>query len=124
MAETATTPASEASPRKATLRIRLGAFVSVAKHPLVLLAAGALVSELLVPALTRGAQNHQKGLEIKSDLVRSMSAAASPFLAASLANVLVYNGKAPHSYTSSGATSSTGRRSRATTCSAGALYAQ
>jgi hypothetical protein len=96
--ETATTPASEASPRKATLRIRLGALVSVAKHPLVLLAAGALVSGLLVPALTRGAQNHQKGLEIKSDLVRSMSAAASPFLAASLANVLVYNGKAPRSY--------------------------
>jgi hypothetical protein len=95
---TATTPTAEASPEKATLRTRLGALVSVAKHPLVLIAAGAVISGLLVPALTRGAQNHQKGLEIKSDLVRSMSAAVSPFLAATLANVLVYHGKVPRSY--------------------------
>jgi hypothetical protein len=84
--------------RPARFRVRVGGLASVAKHPLVLLAAGAIVSGLLAPALTRGAQNHQKGLEIKSDLVRSMSAAASPFLAATLANVLAYNGNVPRSY--------------------------
>ena len=51
-----------------------------------------------MPALTRGAQNHQKGLEIKSDLVKSMSSAASPFLAATFASELVYHGKPPRSY--------------------------
>jgi hypothetical protein len=85
-------------PVEARWRTRLSALVSFAKHPLVLIAAGAIVSGLLVPALTRGAQNHQKGLEIKSDLVRSMSAAASPFLAATLANELAYNGNVPRSY--------------------------
>jgi hypothetical protein len=98
VAQTANTPASEVPSKDVKLRTRLGALVSVAKHPLVLLAAGAIVSGLLVPTLTRGAQNHQKGLEIKSDLVRSMSAAASPFLAATLANELVYNGNVPRSF--------------------------
>ena len=55
--------ADESQP--ARFRIRLGGLTSVAKHPLTLLAVGAVVSGLLVPALTRGAQNHQKGLEIK-----------------------------------------------------------
>jgi hypothetical protein len=67
-------------------------------HPLVLIAVGAVVSGLLVPALTRGAQNHRQALEIKSDLVTSMSGAASPFLAATLANLLVYHGEIPRSY--------------------------
>jgi hypothetical protein len=82
------------------LRTRLRPVGAIARHPLVLLAAGAVVSGLLVPSLTRGAQNHRQALDIKSELVTSMSAAASPFLAATLANVLVYRGNVPRSYDS------------------------
>ena len=64
----------------------------------MLIAVGAVISGILVPSFTRGAQDHRQALEIKSDLVRSMSEAASPFLAATLANVLVYNGDVPRSY--------------------------
>jgi hypothetical protein len=71
---------------------------SLASHPLVLIAVGAVISGILVPSFTRGAQDHRQALEIKSGLVRSMSEAASPFLAATLANVLVYNGDVPRSY--------------------------
>jgi hypothetical protein len=91
-------PVAEAPPRSSKLLRVLHVLASIVKHPLVLLAAGAVVSGLLVPALTRGAQNHRQALEIKSDLVKSMSAAASPFLAATLANELVYHGKVPRSY--------------------------
>jgi hypothetical protein len=94
----APTPATDASPNKGTLHRALRAIFSGARHPLVLLASGAVISGLLVPTLTRGAQEHEQGLKIKSDLVESMSGAVSPFLAATLANVLAYHGKVPHSY--------------------------
>jgi hypothetical protein len=67
-------------------------------HPLVLIGVGAIVSGILVPSFTRGAQDHREALKIKSELVSSMSAAASPMLAATLANVLVHNGDIPRSY--------------------------
>jgi hypothetical protein len=93
---------SAADPVEAPTRTRLrtgGRILGrVATHPLVLLAAGAAVSGLLVPALTRGAQNHKQTLEIRSDLVTSMTEATAPFLAATLANVLVYHGNVPRSY--------------------------
>jgi hypothetical protein len=70
----------------------------VVRHPLFLIAAGALVSGLLVPTLTRGAQDHKEALEIKSDLVTSVSEATNPFLAATLANILAHRGTIPKSY--------------------------
>jgi len=71
---------------------------SVVSHPLILIAVGAVVTGVLVPMLTRGAQEHQQALEIKSELVSSMTAAASPFLAATQADVVAHNGDAPPSY--------------------------
>jgi hypothetical protein len=103
--EGSATHADEASRQSITVRSRLGALgtrlralLSVTKHPLLLIAVGAIVSGILVPTLTRGAQDHRQALEIKSDLVASMSAAASPFLGATLANVLVHRGEVPRSY--------------------------
>lgn len=81
--------------RWATVRRRLARVLS---HPLMLLAVGAVVSGLLVPSFTRSAENHKQRLAIKSDLVDSMSNAASPFLAATLSNVIAHNGDAPPSY--------------------------
>ena len=43
------------------------------KHPLIILFVGALISGLLVPSITRGWQNHQKALEIKTQLVSEFS---------------------------------------------------
>ena len=43
------------------------------KHPLIILFAGALISGLLIPAITRQWQNHQKALEIKTQLVSELS---------------------------------------------------
>jgi RNase H-fold protein (predicted Holliday junction resolvase) len=45
------------------------------KHPLIILFVGALISGLLIPAITRGWQNHQKALEIKTQLVSELSKA-------------------------------------------------
>jgi hypothetical protein len=45
------------------------------KHPLIILLVGALISGLLIPAITRGWQNHQKALEIKTQLVSELSKA-------------------------------------------------
>lgn len=44
-------------------------------HPLVLLIVGALISSYLIPALTRGWQDHQKELEIKIGLVDQVNEA-------------------------------------------------
>lgn len=38
-------------------------------HPLLLLVVGALISKYLIPSLTRRWQDHQKKLELKSDLL-------------------------------------------------------
>lgn len=47
--------------------------VELLKHPLTVLLVGALVSGLLIPALTRRRQSHQKALEIKTELVSDLS---------------------------------------------------
>jgi hypothetical protein len=47
--------------------------VELLKHPLTVLLVGALISGLLIPAFTRRWQNHQKALEIKTQLVSDLS---------------------------------------------------
>ena len=47
--------------------------VELLKHPLTVLLLGALISGLLIPAFTRRWQNHQKALEIKTELVSDLS---------------------------------------------------
>jgi hypothetical protein len=47
--------------------------VELLKHPLTVLLVGALISGLLIPAFTRRWQNHQKALEIKTQLVSELS---------------------------------------------------
>jgi hypothetical protein len=59
---------------------RLGKVLS---HPLTLLLTGAVVTSLVVPAITRGWQDHQKALAVKSELVEDMTAKTSRFLARS-----------------------------------------
>jgi hypothetical protein len=98
MAPTTSTHVEERPGRWAAARHRARTIRSAASHPLVLIAVGAVVSGILVPSFTRGAQDHRQALEIKSGLVSSMSEAASPFLAATLANVLAHNGNVPRSY--------------------------
>ncbi len=51
-------------------------------HPLLLLLIGALVSSYLIPMLTRGWQNHQKQLELKTVLVTQISEEVTDFLMA------------------------------------------
>ncbi|MEY2513369.1 MAG: hypothetical protein QOJ89_727 [bacterium] len=92
---TATTDGSDGSGNVRALMRRLA---SVMSHPLILIGVGAIVSGLLVPVLTRGAQNHQQALEIQRDLVNSISADTSPFFAATHANELVHRGRVPRSY--------------------------
>lgn len=43
------------------------------RHPLTVLLVGALISGLLIPAFTRRRQNHEKALEIKTELVSDLS---------------------------------------------------
>lgn len=52
------------------------------KHPFLLLVVGALLSGVVVPALTRHWQVHQKELEIKIDLVSDISVTIMTFLMA------------------------------------------
>jgi len=47
------------------------------QHPFILLIAGAVISGLLIPFLTRRWQDHQKELEIKIDLVNRINEAVS-----------------------------------------------
>src|SRR5262245_28005345 len=47
--------------------------VELLKHPLTVLLVGALISGLLIPTFTRRWQNHQKALEIKTQLVSELS---------------------------------------------------
>jgi hypothetical protein len=42
-------------------------------HPLILLVASALLSSVLIPVLTRRWQNHQKELELRTDLVAEIT---------------------------------------------------
>src|SRR5687767_12760316 len=43
------------------------------EHPFTILLAGAAISGLLIPSITRRWQNHQKALEIKTQLVSDLS---------------------------------------------------
>jgi hypothetical protein len=56
--------------------------VDLLRHPLVILLFGALISGLLVPSITRGWQNHQKALEIKTQLVGELSKSIMEFIMA------------------------------------------
>jgi len=59
--------------------------VSVAKalsHPLTLLLAGAAITSIVAPAITRGWQDHEKELAVKSQLVGELTEKTSTFLAA------------------------------------------
>jgi hypothetical protein len=47
--------------------------IELLRHPLTVLLVGALMSGLLIPAFTRRWQNHQKALEIKTQLVSELS---------------------------------------------------
>jgi hypothetical protein len=47
--------------------------IELLRHPLTVLLVGALISGLLIPAFTRRWQNHQKALEIKTELVSELS---------------------------------------------------
>jgi hypothetical protein len=47
--------------------------VELLKHPLTILLVGALISGLLIPRFTLRWQNHQKALEIKTQLVSELS---------------------------------------------------
>lgn len=61
-----------AIPSSRSVRKR-GAMVELLKHPLTILLVGALISGLLLPEFTRRWQNHQKALEIKTELVSDLS---------------------------------------------------
>jgi hypothetical protein len=52
---------------------------SLMRHPFILLVAGALLSGLIVPLITRSWQNRQKVLEIKTALVSEISKAVMEF---------------------------------------------
>lgn len=56
--------------------------LSLLGHPLTILLLGAAISGVLVPWLTRRWQNHQKSLEIKTDLVSELSKAIMQFVMA------------------------------------------
>jgi hypothetical protein len=51
-------------------------------HPLVLLVAGAVISSVVVPRLTSRWQNHQKALELKTDLVSEIAKAVTSLVIA------------------------------------------
>lgn len=87
---------SEREPDGAMARVRSAG--RVLAHPLVLLLVGAAISSVLVPALTRQSQRNEQSLEITRDLAERMSAAVSPFIAASLSNFLLWRGKIPAEY--------------------------
>lgn len=51
-------------------------------HPLVVLAAGAVLTGLLIPLITRRWQDQRKALEIKTDLIERVSCAVSDIFTA------------------------------------------
>ena len=67
-------------------------------HPLLLLIIGALISALLVPWLTQRWQNHQKKLELKSDLVSQISESVVNIVMAVLYAVLGTKSLTPEKY--------------------------
>jgi len=67
-------------------------------HPLLLLIIGALISALIVPWLTQRWQNHQKKLELKSDLVSQISESVVNMVMAVLYAVLGAKSLTPEKY--------------------------
>jgi len=55
-------------------------FKKILTHPLLLLLIGAVISGLLVPYITNQWQNHQKEMEIKTNLVTQISKAVSDII--------------------------------------------
>lgn len=53
---------------------------AVLRHPGTLLIAGALISSYLIPSFTRGWQDHQKELELKSALVTDITQSSTSML--------------------------------------------
>jgi len=71
------------------------------RHPVTLLLLGAFISSFLVPWYSTQSQNHERALQIRGDLAKSISGAVSPFLAATLGNEFDWrNGKPPRTYDS------------------------
>jgi hypothetical protein len=60
--------------------LALSDVVRLLVFPLVVLLAGAAVSGVLIPALTRRRDDHRKAVEIKTDLVSEMSEAVTEFM--------------------------------------------
>ena len=60
-----------------TERRRAHALARLLAHPLVVLSIGAVLSGLIVPTLTRRWQDHAQQLQIKTDLVTTMSEATT-----------------------------------------------
>lgn len=50
------------------------------QHPLLLLVVGALISSYIIPLYTKAWQDHQKELELKTDLVSEISDATASIL--------------------------------------------
>jgi len=61
---------------------RVARTAKVLSHPLTLLLAGAVLTSIVVPAITRSWQDHEKELAVKSQLVEGLTAKTSEFLAA------------------------------------------
>lgn len=51
------------------------------EHPLVILVVGAIITSFLFPYLTRGWQDHQRGLELKASLIDQINASMEGALA-------------------------------------------
>jgi hypothetical protein len=54
--------------------------LKVLAHPIVLLIVGAIISSFLIPFYTRAWQDHQKELELKTELVSENSGAVTPII--------------------------------------------
>jgi hypothetical protein len=58
-----------------------GAILKSLSHPLLLLIVGAIITSLIIPNFTRQWQDHQKELELKTNLVSEISDAVASLLA-------------------------------------------
>jgi hypothetical protein len=71
-------PQAVRRPRLGWLRGDLRSYAKdCVRHPVVLLVLGALVTSYLIPSFTRRWQDHQKALEVRSDLASQIAASAT-----------------------------------------------
>jgi len=63
------------------------------RHPLVLLVIGAVISSYLIPSFTRRWQDHQKALEVRSDLASQIAGSATSSIITSDA---IFEGRKRH----------------------------